>query len=180
MKLNTNLGLLIVATATMGAGVAVAATTAATDSGGASSTSAPAPGGRHWHGRHGSMLVGMMLHATHQLALTSEQQQAIKTILANAKTLRKGNATVSSVDMSVLGNPGDPNYAAALENAKSLAANRIQRESEVQAQIYNVLTPEQKAKLPQVLADMKAKLAQRRAAWQQEHPAAVPESAGTN
>jgi hypothetical protein len=69
----------------------------------------------------------------------------------------------------VLGNPGDANYATALQSAKTLAATRIQNESELQGQIYNVLTAQQKAQLPTVLASMKAQAAQRRAAWEQKH-----------
>jgi Spy/CpxP family protein refolding chaperone len=68
-----------------------------------------------------------------------------------------------------LANPGDPNYAAAVQNAKTAAANRLQSEVELQGQIYNVLTADQKTKLPQVLADMKSKAEQRRAAWAQRH-----------
>ena len=41
--------------------------------------------------------------------------------------------------------------------------------SEIQGQIYNVLTAQQKAQLPTVLASMKAQAAQRRAAWEQKH-----------
>ena len=71
--------------------------------------------------------------------------------------------------MTVLANPGDPNYATALQSAKTLASTRIQNQSELQGQIYNVLTAQQKAQLPTVLASMKAQAAQRRAAWEQKH-----------
>ena len=79
------------------------------------------------------------------------------------------NAATPAVDMSVLGNPGDPNYATALQSAKTMAATRLQNESEIQGQIYNVLTAQQKTQLPTVLAAMKAQAAQRRAAWEQKH-----------
>ena len=58
--------------------------------------------------------------------------------------------------MTALANPGDPNYATALQSAKTFASTRIQQESELQGQIYNVLTAQQKAQLPTVLASMKA------------------------
>ena len=86
----------------------------------------------------------------------------------------------SSDLLMTLANPGDPNYAAALQNAKAQAATRLQNEVEVQSQIYNVLTADQKAKLPQVLADMKSKFEARRAAWQQQHGAASSGAAGSN
>jgi len=134
----------------------------------ATTPAAPVPGAKHWrHRGHGAMLVGVLLHATKQLDLTAEQQQGIKTILSNARAQHATNAAGPPVDLTVLSNPGDPNYAAAVQSAKTLAADRIQRQSELQSQIYNVLTPEQKAKLPQVLADMKTKFQQRRDASQQ-------------
>jgi Spy/CpxP family protein refolding chaperone len=116
------------------------------------------------------MLVGAMLHATRQLNLTAEQQQTIKGILSAAKAQHE-QAGAAAMDLSVLANPGDPNYATAVQSAKSRLAARLQTEIELQGQIYNVLTAEQKAQLPQVLASMKAKAQQRRAAWQQQHAA---------
>jgi Spy/CpxP family protein refolding chaperone len=177
MKLNRTLGLLLVATATVGAGAAVAAAATTSTPAATTTATAPAPGGRHWH-RHGGMLVGVMLRATRQLNLTAEQQASIKTILSNARAQRQAAAAggTAAVDWTTLANPGDPNYATALQNAKAAAASRLQNEVELQGQIYNVLTPDQKAKLPQVLADMKSKAEQRRAAWQQEHGA----TAGSN
>jgi Spy/CpxP family protein refolding chaperone len=166
MKLNRTLGLLLVATATVGAGAAVAAvSTTTTPSDTTTTTTAPAPGGRHWHHGHrgGGMLVGVMLRATRQLNLTSDQQASIKSILSSARAQHQAAAGTASVDMITLANPGDPNYATALQNAKTAAATHLQNEVELQSQIYNVLTADQKAKLPQVLADMKSKFEARRA-----------------
>jgi len=171
MKLNRNVGLLVVAIASIGAGAAVA-TAAETTTPAATTPAAPAAGGQH-HWRHrGGNLVGMTLHATKQLNLTAEQEASIKSLLSSARAQQKAaraSAQGGPIDVTVLGNPGDPNYAAALQSAKTLAANRIQQESELQGQIYNVLTAQQKTQLPAVLAGMKAKAAQRRAAWQQKH-----------
>ena len=179
MKLNRTLGLLLVATATVGAGAAFAAADT-TSTPAATSTTAPAPGGRHWHRHHGGMLVGMMLRATHQLNLTSDQQASIKSILSTARAQHKAAAGSGSVDLAALANPGDPNYAAALQNAKAAAAARFQSQVDLQNQIYNVLRADQKAKLPEVLADMKSKAEQRRAAWQAQHQGAAGNAAGTN
>lgn len=185
MKLNRTLGLLLAAAATVGTGAAVAAaTTTSTAAPAAPAATTPAPGGRHWHHRHGGMLVGVMLRATRQLNLTADQQAAIKGILSNARAQHQaaaGTAGVATagVDIVTLGNPGDPNYAAALQNARTAAANRLQKEVDLQGQIYNVLTADQKAKLPQVLADMKSKAEQRRAAWAQQHGTQA-EGAGSN
>lgn len=172
MKLNRNIGLLVAAIASIGTAAAVA-TAAETTTPAAASTAAPSPGGQHhWRGHHGGMLVGLTLRASKQLNLTAEQQASIKSILSAARTQQKAAMAAAQggpVDLATLGNPGDPNYAAALQSAKTLAANRIQHESELQGQIYNVLTPEQKTQLPTILAGMKAKAAQRRAAWLQKH-----------
>lgn len=181
MKLNRTLSLLLVATATVGAGAAVAAVSTTTVPA-ATTTTAPAPGGKHWHHGHrgGGMLVGVMLRATRQLNLTSDQEASIKSILSTARAQHKAAAGAGSVDLMTLANPGDPNYATALQNAKAAASTRLQNEVEVQSQIYNVLTADQKAKLPQVLADMKSKFEARRAAWQQQHGAASSGAAGSN
>jgi len=183
MKLNRTLGLLLIATATVGAGAAVAAVSTTNTSASATTNStAPAPGGKHWHHGHrgGGMLVGVMLRATRQLNLTSDQQASIKSIMSTARAQHQAAAGSAGVDMMTLANPGDPNYATALQNAKTAAATRLQKEVELQSQIYNVLTADQKAKLPQVLADMKSKFEARRAAWQQQHGAATTGAAGSN
>ncbi len=175
MKSNRTLGLLLIAAA-VSAGAAAAATQATQ----ATTAAASTPAGRHWHHRHCSMLVGTMLRATRQLDLTAEQQQTIKGILSAARSQHQRSGAAPAVDMTVLANPGDPNYATALQTAKARAASRLQSQIELQGQIYNVLTAEQKAKLPEVLADMKTKAAQRRAAWQQQHAAGVADTAGSN
>jgi Spy/CpxP family protein refolding chaperone len=124
------------------------------------------------------MLVGVMLRATHQLNLTPDQQASIKDILSSARAQRQADGP--QIDVFTLANPGDPNYAAALQNAKTAAATRLQKEVDLQSQIYNVLTADQKAKLPQVLADMKSKAEQRRSAWLQEHAAGPTDAGGSN
>jgi Spy/CpxP family protein refolding chaperone len=174
MKLNRNVGLLVLAAATIGVGGAVGIASAQTTAP-AAAASAPdttPPAGHKWHGRHhGGMLLGITLRATKQLNLTAEQQASIKSIMANARAQMKAAhaSGQAPVDMSVLGNPGDANYATALQSAKTLAATRIQQESELQGQIYNVLTAQQKAQLPTVLASMKAQAEQRRQQWEQNH-----------
>ena len=182
MKLNRTLGLLLVATATVGAGAAVAAVSTTTTPTATTTTTAPAAGARHWHHGHrgGGMLVGVMLRATKQLNLTPDQQASIKTILSTARARHAAAMGSGAVDMMTLANPGDPNYATALQSAKAAAATHLQNEVELQSQIYNVLTADQKAKLPQVLADMKSKFEARRAAWQQQHGATSAGAAGSN
>ena len=173
MKFNRNVGLLVLAMASIGtaAGVASAQTTTTPST----TTTAPATGHK-WHGHHhGGFLLGTTLRATKQLNLTADQQASIKTILSTARAQAKAAhaAGASTVDMTVLANPGDANYATALQAAKTASATRIQNESEIQGQIYNVLTAAQKAQLPTVLASMQAQAAARRAAWEQKHAAST-------
>lgn len=180
MKLNRNVSLWVLAIASIGtvAGIASAQSTTSTPS---TSTTTTAPtDGHKWHGHHrGGFLLGMTLRATKQLNLTADQQASIKQILSTARAQAKAAhaSGQAPVDMTVLANPGDPNYATALQSAKTLAANRIQSESEIQGQIYNVLTAQQKAQLPTILASLKAEAAQRRATWEQKH-ATGPTDAG--
>jgi Spy/CpxP family protein refolding chaperone len=170
MRFNRTLGPLLVATTAIAtAAVATAATSPATN--GTNEATAPAPTGKQHPRHHGGMLIGMTLRATRELNLTPEQQQTIKGIISNARTQHKAElASQPALDITVLGNPGDPNYATAVQSAKTRLAERLQKEMELQSQIYNVLTKQQKDQLPKVLADMKAKGEQRRAAWRQAHP----------
>ncbi|HEY6484517.1 MAG TPA: hypothetical protein VIY54_13420 [Steroidobacteraceae bacterium] len=170
MKSNRKWVLLIAAAASVGTGAAIAAaaTAATTSTTTATTPTATAAGKHHW-GHRGGMLVGITVRAVRQLNLSSEQQATIKGILSAARAQHQQNAAAGALDLSVLGNPGDPNYAAAIQNLKTRAAARLQSEMELQSQIYNVLLPAQRTQLPQVLASMQAQAAQRRAAWQQEH-----------
>lgn len=176
MRSNRRTGMLVVAVASIGLGTAAAALA---QEGASSSSAAEAGMHHHYHHRHagrfrgrgpampGSMLLGTTLAATHRLNLTEAQKAQIRTILKNARAEERTSRP--SVDMAVLGNPGDPNYATELQNLKTHAADRIQHESDLQGQIYAVLTPQQKSELPSVLTRMKEKWGQRRASLEEHH-----------
>jgi Spy/CpxP family protein refolding chaperone len=138
------------------------------------------PGWHHGAGmwRHGGMGgpdPGMMMEhgffaALRQLDLTPVQHEQMRTIVFNAreavrmeraKEQQSGAAERRRDDFAVLANPGDPNYARALEQLKTHAAERVQqaiaRASETEQKLYNVLTAEQKARLPQVLSEQRAR-----------------------
>ena len=130
-------------------------------SGSGSGSGAPAAAG-HWHhhGR-GMMLGGGLLHAVHQLNLTPAQQQSVHTILTAARSqFQAERKAASGPDFTVLSNPGDPNYAGAMQDLQTRMASRIQEQSQTQQAIYKVLTTEQQQQLPQILAAMKAKMGQ--------------------
>jgi Spy/CpxP family protein refolding chaperone len=101
-----------------------------------------------------------LLRSFHELNLSAAQQQQLHTILSNARQQFQAQRPAGSPDMAALINPGDPNYAAAVQAAKKRAADRIQRLSDLKLQIYNVLTPDQKAQLSKRIADWKARMAQ--------------------
>lgn len=136
------------------------------DTGSSSTPSAtPATQQHHWH-RGGEMAGGGLLRAFHQLNLTTEQQQSVHTILTAARSQFASERQSGVQNFAVLANPGDPNYAAAMQSAKERVAARMDERSQVEQQLYNVLTPAQKAQLPQVLASIQSKMAARAAARQ--------------
>ncbi|MFT3906064.1 MAG: Spy/CpxP family protein refolding chaperone [Steroidobacteraceae bacterium] len=96
-----------------------------------------------------------------QLDLSADQQQSVRTLLQAQRAQLRGASDGSQ--LTVLGNPGDPGYATAVDTAKQRAAARIDAMSGLQQQIYALLTPAQKAKLPAVLAQMQTKLQERMA-----------------
>lgn len=184
MKLNRRCGMLLAVLASIGMGTAVSAYAQSdTASSSASGTSGMHHGTHHHRAGPGarrqgammghSMLLGTTLRATRQLHLTAAQKSRIRTILHNAhEQERSSMQSGGRPDMAVLGDPTNPGYSAAIASLKTNAANRIQMESDLQGQIVNVLTPEQKAKLPDVLASLQAK-------HEARHMAAERRSAGS-
>jgi Spy/CpxP family protein refolding chaperone len=170
MKSNTTCAVLLAALAGVGGATVAAAADTSTAATATPSTTTTTNTGRHWHHGRGGMLVGTLLRASRQLNLSASQQTSIKSILASARAAQKSSSQ-SAPDITVLGNPGHPDYASAVQSAKTLASARLERQSALAMQIYDVLSSEQKAQLPTVLAGMKAKAAQRRAAWLQSHAA---------
>lgn len=162
-------------TAVMLTGLSIAGVALAADDG-ASKPTPPPPGMHgpmhgpmHAHG-HEDMLhaqLGGFGMALHKLNLTAQQQQSIKDLVKNAHEQLESQS--NPLDFVALNNPGDPNHAQAVRNAQNLATQLIETHSNVDQQIYNLLTPDQKAQLPKVLAEMKAKFEQRREQWREHH-----------
>jgi len=149
-----------------GGGLALAAESSGTASTSASALDAPT---RHWHGARGAMPVRILLRATRELNLSSSQQQQIRALLMQARSARPAGRLAQSADFTVLGNPGDPGYASAMQSLKSAADQRLDAQSALAQSIYNVLTPDQQKALPGVLSELQAKVQARRAAWRQQH-----------
>lgn len=95
--------------------------------------------------------------ALRQLDLTDAQKQSARSILEGAREQAKAQRQAAPTDLVALGNPADPNHAAAVAAAKTRADARIQQMSDVQQQLYALLTPAQQAKLPALLAELQQK-----------------------
>jgi Spy/CpxP family protein refolding chaperone len=129
---------------------------------GSSSSGDPGRGdGHHWHHRGGMMLTGGLLHAFRQLDLTPAQQQSVHTILTAAHAqFEAERKAAGKPDFTVLSNPGDGNYATALQALQTQMTNRLQEQSQTEQALYNVLNSTQKAQLVTVLASMKSRMSQ--------------------
>jgi Spy/CpxP family protein refolding chaperone len=168
MKSTIQRALFAAAVAALGVG-AVGTAAAQTSS---APSSAPTAGAHHGHFHHfGGPFVGTLIRATKQLKLTANQESSIKSILQAAHQGHHPGAAPQGPSMTVLGNPADPNYAAAVQNEQSKAQARIQKETALAGQIYAVLTPTQQQQLPTVLASLQAQDAARRAQWAAQHAA---------
>lgn len=101
-----------------------------------------------------------------QLDLSDAQRQSIRSLLESAKpqhaALRKQQREAIKEAMNTL--PDDPNYPAVVQKRKDLAAAAIQQRSDLNVQIYALLTPEQKAEVPALIEKMKARAKHWRAA----------------
>jgi Spy/CpxP family protein refolding chaperone len=140
---------------------ALAGAPAVTDSG-----AAPAATGRHHH------FNSEFHHVLRQLNLTPEQKTQIKSIFEQAKPDLQAKFAAARANHEALLStaPTDANYPALLQTEKVNAAARVQAMSDMKEQIYAVLTPEQQAKVPQILAADKAARQARIAAWRANHP----------
>ena len=180
MKTQARFGVLAATVLACGAGALALAADLPAGAASSSSSQSSAPGphwGHHWRGAQRSVLVGTLLAACRQLNLMPQQQDSIRTLITQARTARRAAGGGAGVNLAVLGNPGDPNYATAVQSLKSSAASRIDSESALAQNIYNVLTSDQQKQLPQVLATLQAKREARRATWQ--HRAATAGTAAS-
>jgi Spy/CpxP family protein refolding chaperone len=128
-----------------GISIAIAADTA--------DTAAPQGGWHHHH--HGGMLLS-------KLNLTPEQQAQVKTIMANAGPQMKSIFQEMHANSQKLQatQPSDANYAAVVAQVTqangSLHSQMITQRESVRAQIYKILTPEQRMQLATLQAQRQA------------------------
>jgi Spy/CpxP family protein refolding chaperone len=141
----THLSLICFATLLGGAASASAAIEPGTPN------AAPTPRGPHhgWGGpdRGFQRVLG-------QLDLTAEQKSRIQALVVQATpamqaTQQSGRA---NRDQLLITPPTDPAYPGLLAFAKSNAAELIQQMSDLWAQVYGELTPDQRAQIPGIVA----------------------------
>jgi protein CpxP len=145
----------------------LAACAALTIAGGMAYAGATADGKDAGHRHHGRMhrhggapLMGTLK----QLDLTAEQKQSVQSIFEGNAPRRQALRDQQRSNRAALAStmPDDPNYPELIATQKKLATDTIQQASDTQTQIYALLTPEQKARVPQLLAERKARWEQRR------------------
>jgi Spy/CpxP family protein refolding chaperone len=136
-----------------GISLAIAADTAVS-----AAPATPGPQGGWHHHRHGGMLLS-------KLNLTPEQQVSIKTIMANAGPQMKSIFQEMRDNSQKLRQtqPTDANYAAVVAQVTqangSLHSQMITQRESVRAQIYEILTPEQRTQLATLQAQRQARRA---------------------
>ena len=115
----------------------------------------------HWGQRGRFHRRGLLLGgALRRLNLTPDQRSQVRQILSSARSQDASLRQSVAQNFAALHNPGDPNYAAALQAAQTRAGSLVAQRSQIEKQIYGVLTPAQKSQLPQVLASIQTRMQQ--------------------
>jgi Spy/CpxP family protein refolding chaperone len=134
------------------------------------STPATGAAGQHrWGGhRHG---LGAFHQVLKQLNLTPDQQTQIKAIFAQARAQWQASSASARSNHEALAatSPTDEAYPALLATETANAAARVQALSDIRTQIYAVLSADQQAQIPGLLASARAARAARIAAWRAQH-----------
>ena len=131
----------------------------------------PMHGTMHGHGRgpmhgHAAMMGGpgmQFMHVLHALDLSEAQRDKVHALLGEEHEKMGPAAEGTPADFVALGNPGDPKHGAAVEAAKQRAVAHVQHFAELEQKVYALLTPEQQARLPALLADEQKQMQERRA-----------------
>lgn len=118
-------------------------------------------GGKHPHRMHMVHFGGEapLARLVKKLELTDEQRQSLEALLESSETGRKDlhERQRANFEASLTTLPDDPGYPAMIEARKQLALESIQQRSDLNVQIYALLTPEQKAQVPALIEEMKTR-----------------------
>jgi Spy/CpxP family protein refolding chaperone len=105
-----------------------------------------------------------------QLDLTADQKTQVDAIFDQAKPQlqaahESGRANRDQLEVMP---PTDPAYPGLLASAKSNAAEQIQLKSDLWTRVYAKLTPDQRARIPGIVAAERTERDARRASWPQQ------------
>jgi Spy/CpxP family protein refolding chaperone len=165
--LRTTLSVVFLTAALGSVAVASAATEPATPN------DAQNAGSMHHDGHDGPGGPGGAMHRIlDQLDLTAEQMAVITEIYAKAKPQMQavheaGRASREQIETTP---PTDPGYARLVASAKANAAEQIQLVSDLWVQVYAKLTPDQRARIPGIVATERAEWDSHRAGHDQPPP----------
>jgi Spy/CpxP family protein refolding chaperone len=117
----------------------------------------PAPMRHGWHDGPGGPGGGMH-RILDELSLTTEQTTAIHEIIAKTRPQMQavhesGRANREQLETTP---PTDPAYPGLVASAKTNAAEQIQLMSDMWTQVYAKLTPDQRARIPGIVAAQRA------------------------
>lgn len=126
-------------------------------------------------GRWGGQWAHRQMHGfeamaiLHHLDLTPEQHEKIRAIHKAAWEDGKHLHELLQSDRSALMRvaPTEPAYAAAVAAAKEHAAAMVDQRASTWAKVYAVLTPAQRAKIPDMIQKMDARREKAKARWSQ-------------
>jgi Spy/CpxP family protein refolding chaperone len=122
---------------------------------------------------HHHMRAHPFMRILRQLDLTADQKSKIHAIYETGRTNMESleKSTRSNLERLMSTPPGDTAYATLTETAKSNALAHIKLITDIQAQIYAALTPEQQAKIPGIVAAEEAKRDAAGQKWRDAHEA---------
>jgi len=132
------------------------------------------PGQHQQHGNQSMPVVEHMMRAIRQLDLNDEQQEKIKAVMHGLKTrerqlMKETRSGHDQLKELIKADVYDEAAVAELaEKEGSLTAERLMSASRAMAEIYSLLTVEQRAKLEVMAAERQAKRAEKRQHWLDE------------
>jgi hypothetical protein len=139
-----------------------AAATAATSAPDSTASSTPPKPAAMFHGRQhgpGAHFHRVLAQKTQVQTLVSQAKPQLQAAHESGRANREQLAVTP---------PTDPSYAGMVEFAKTNAAEQIQLVSDLWTQIYAKLTPEQRARIPSIVAAERAARESRMSAWREQ------------
>jgi len=126
-----------------------------------------APGASSAHGSAHFRHRQPFAHLLHKLNLSAQQKGEIHTLVAQNRSERSSLMSSARTNHAALEStsPTDSSYASLVATAQANASAAVEARANLWSQIYGVLTPDQKAQIPGIVAAEQA----RRAQWQAQH-----------